>query len=166
MLILGLGVKTNFLSLALTSWVSDLGFDLGLGFEAWTLTSWPWRELQGHVIVVFSAIKLFCAPASSAPVEYVFSQGGLPSALWRCWLGSGKGIRPVKNWAVGCWHGICLERGVDLHMAQLMPLPLTASCFSKIQTSFTFLVPADPGSPGQRAVKRVCVYVCGQLIKT
>jgi len=26
---------------------------------------------------------------------------------------------------------ICLERGADLHMAQLMPLPLTVSCFSK-----------------------------------
>ena len=52
---------------------------------------------------------------------------------------------------------VSLERGADLHMAQLMPLPLTASCFSKIQIGFTFLVPAHPGSPGQRAVKRVCV---------
>ena len=51
---------------------------------------------------------------------------------------------------------ICLERGADLHMAQLMPLPLTISCFSKIQISFTFLVPAHLGSPGQRAIKRVC----------
>ena len=55
---------------------------------------------------------------------------------------------------------ICLERGADLHMAQLMPLPLTVSCFSKIQIGFTFLVPAHPGSPGKRAVKRVCVCVC------
>jgi len=55
---------------------------------------------------------------------------------------------------------ICLDRGADLYMAQLMPLPLTASCFSKIQIGFTFLVLADPGSPGQRAVKRVCVRVC------
>jgi len=45
-------------------------------------------------------------------------------------------------------------------MAQLMPLPLIVSCFSKIQIGFTFLVPAHPGSPGQRAVKRVCVCVC------
>jgi len=52
---------------------------------------------------------------------------------------------------------ICLERGADLHMAQLMPLPLTVSCSSKIQIGFTFLVPADLGSPGKRAVKRVCV---------
>jgi len=52
---------------------------------------------------------------------------------------------------------ICLERGADLHIAQLMPLPLTDSCSSKIQIRFTFLVPAHPGSPGQRAIKRVCV---------
>ena len=52
---------------------------------------------------------------------------------------------------------ICLERGANLHMAQLMPLPLTVSCFSKIQIGFTFLVPAHPGSPRKRAVKRVCV---------
>ena len=55
---------------------------------------------------------------------------------------------------------ICLERCADLHMAQLMPLQLTVSCFSKIQIGFTFLVPAHPGSPGQRAIKRVCVCVC------
>jgi len=52
---------------------------------------------------------------------------------------------------------ICLEQGADFHMAQLIPLPLTVSCFSKIQIGFTFLVPAHPGSPGKRAVKRVCV---------
>ena len=52
---------------------------------------------------------------------------------------------------------ICLQRGADLHMAQLMPLPLTISCSSKIQIGFTCLVPAHLGSPGQRAVKRVCV---------
>jgi len=52
---------------------------------------------------------------------------------------------------------ICLEQGADLHMAQLIPLPLTVSCFSKFQIGFTFLVPAHPGSPGQKAVKPVCV---------
>ena len=54
---------------------------------------------------------------------------------------------------------ICLEQGADLHMAQLMPLPLTHS-LSKIQIGFTFLVPTHPGSPGKGAVKRVCVCVC------
>ena len=55
---------------------------------------------------------------------------------------------------------ICLERDADLHMAQLMPLPLTVSCFSEIQIGFTFLVPAHPGSPRKRAVKRVFVRAC------
>ena len=54
---------------------------------------------------------------------------------------------------------ICPERDADLLMAQLMPLPLTVSCFCKIQTGFAFLVPAHPGSPGQRAIKCVCVYI-------
>jgi len=57
---------------------------------------------------------------------------------------------------------ICLERCVDLHMAQLMLLPLTVSCSNKIQIGFTFLVPAHPGRPGKRAVKRVCVYAISQ----
>jgi len=51
---------------------------------------------------------------------------------------------------------VCLERGAGLHMAQLMPLPLTVSCSSKIQIGFTFLVPAylrSPGCPGKEAVK-------------
>ena len=59
---------------------------------------------------------------------------------------------------------ICLELGADLHMAHLMPLPLTDSCFSKIQTGFTFLVQAYLGSPGKRAVKWVCVNEMGVCI--
>jgi len=54
---------------------------------------------------------------------------------------------------------ICLERGADLHMVQQIPLPLTVSCFSKMQIGFTFLVLAHLGSPGERAIKRVCVCV-------
>ena len=59
---------------------------------------------------------------------------------------------------------ICLERGADLHMAQLMPLPLAVCCFSKIQIGFTFLVPAHLGSPGNRAVKRVCVLLTYEIV--
>ena len=55
---------------------------------------------------------------------------------------------------------ICLERGADLHTAQLMSMLLTVSCFSKIQIGFTFLVPAHLCSPGKRAIKQVCVCVC------
>jgi len=58
--------------------------------------------------------------------------------------------KKLEWWGAGMV--ICLERGADLHMAQLMPLPLTVSCFS-------FLVPAHPGSRGKGPL-RVCVCVC------
>jgi len=73
----------------------------------------------------------------------VGQQEGHPACIKLEWWGAGMVI--------------CLERGGDLHMAQLMPLPLTVSFFSEIQLGFTFLVPAHPGSRGKRAVKRVCV---------
>ena len=79
--------------------------------------------------------------------------------FWCCWLGGRKGIRSEKTEWWGAGVVICLERGADLHVAQLMPLPLTVSCFSKVQIGFTFLVPAHPGSPGKRAVKRVCLSI-------
>ena len=60
---------------------------------------------------------------------YFFSL--VPSVLWHCWLGGRKGIRPVKTELWGAGVVVCLERDADLHMAQLMPLPLTVSCFSK-----------------------------------
>ena len=88
--------------------------------------------------------------------NYVFTTGTM---LWHCWLGGRNRIRPVKNWVVGAGMVICLEPGADLHMAQLMPLPLTVCCLSKIEIGFTFLVLAHPGSPGKMAVKRVCVCV-------
>jgi len=57
-------------------------------------------------------------------------------------LGGRKGIPPAKKtqW-LGAGVAVCLEQGADLDMAQLIPLPLTYSCFSKIQIGFTFLVP-------------------------
>ena len=66
-------------------------------------------------------------------------------------------LQKTEWWVAGVV--VCLERGADLHMAQMMPLPLTVSCLSKIQIGFTFLVPAHPGSPGKMAVKHVCVSV-------
>jgi len=73
-------------------------------------------------------------------------------------LGIRKGISPVKKlewWGAGMV--ISLEQGADLHTAQLMPLPLTVSCLGKILIGFSFLVPAHPGSPRQRAIIWVCV---------
>ena len=63
--------------------------------------------------------------------------------------------RRTELWGAGVV--VCLDRDADLHKAQLMQLPLTVSCFSKIQIGFTFLILADPGLPGKRAVERVCV---------
>jgi len=54
-----------------------------------------------------------------------------PSVLWCCWFGSRKGTWPVKNEWWGASMVICLEWGADLHMVQLMPLPLTVSCSRK-----------------------------------
>ena len=84
----------------------------------------------------------------------------LPSVLWLCWLGGRKGIRPVKNLSGGVLAWLSVWSVMQTAMAQLMPLPLTVSCFSKTQIGFTFLVLAHPGNPGKRAVKRVCVCVC------
>jgi len=79
--------------------------------------------------------------AFSALMLLVGRQEGHPACKKTEWWGAGMVL--------------CLGRDADLHMAQLVPLPLTVSCFSKIQIGFTFLVLAHPGSPGQRAVKRV-----------
>ena len=101
------------------------------------------RELlMYHVIVVRYCMYTI---AFSALTLLVGRQEGHPACKKTEWWGAGMVI--------------CLERGADLHMAQRMPLPLTVSWFSKIQIGSTFLVPAYPGSPGQRAVKRVCVCV-------
>jgi len=70
--------------------------------------------------------------------------------------------KKLEWWVAGVV--ICLERGADLHMVQLMPQLFTVSCFSKIQIGFTFLVPAHPGSPGKGPLNG-CVCVCVALSK-
>jgi len=85
----------------------------------------------------------------------------VPSVLWRCWLGGRKGIRPVKNWVVGCWRGYLSGARCRLACGQLMPLPLTVFCFSKIQIGYTFLVPAQLGSPGKGPLNGcVRIHLC------
>jgi len=61
-----------------------------------------------------------------------------PSLLWRCWLGGRKGIQPVKNWVVGCWRVYLSGAWCRLAYGQLTRLPLTVSCFSKIQIGLPF----------------------------
>ena len=79
------------------------------------------------------------------------------SVLWHCWLGGRKGIRPVKNWVVGCWRGYLSGARCRLAYGPVMPLPLTVSCFSKIQIGFTFLVPAHPGIVPNKGPLNGCV---------
>jgi len=71
--------------------------------------------------------------------------------------GRASGLEKTEWWGAGVV--VCLEQGADLHLAQLMPLPLTLSCFSKIQIGFAFLVPAHLGSPRKRPLNGVCVCV-------
>ena len=91
----------------------------------------------GSKAVKRSSSLLFGLSAFSALTLLVGRQEGHPACK--------------KLWGTGVV--ICLERGADLHVAQLMPLPLTVSYSSKIQIGFTFLVLAYPGCPGKEAVK-------------
>jgi len=75
-------------------------------------------------------------------------------------LGGRKGIRPEKKlewWGAGVV--ICQERDADLYMAQLMPLPLTVSCFSKIQIGLPFWYRLTQVVPEKGPLNGcVCVY--------
>ena len=89
-------------------------------------------------------------------------------------VGQQEGHPACKKLSGGCWHSYLSGVRCRQHTAQLMPLPLTVSCFSKIQIGFTFLVPAHLGSPGKGPLNRcvyyahyqvfvclcVCMYVC------
>ena len=76
------------------------------------------------------------------PIIYVAYNIEHPFSVMTLLVGWQEGHPACKKtewWGAGMV--ISLERGAYLHMAQLMPLPLTFSCFSKIQIGFTFLVP-------------------------
>jgi len=84
------------------------------------------------------------------PYACMWLTNALPSVLWPCWLSGRKGIRPVKKlewWDAGVI--ICLVQDADLHMAQLMPLPLTIFCSSKsrfvLPSWFYLSVASSPG---------------------
>jgi len=84
--------------------------------------------------------------------------------LWCCWLGGRKGIRPVKTWVMGCWHGYL--SGARCRLADIWPKWCHYHSLSLVSVKsrlvFTFLVPAHPDGPGQRAFKyvRACVCAC------
>ena len=89
----------------------------------------------------------------------------VPSVLWRCWLGDRKGIWPVKNWVVGCWHGYLSGARCRLAYspadATATHCLLTASVKSSLVLPFwyhlTWVVPVKGPLSGC-----VCVCVCVQ----
>jgi len=96
----------------------------------------------------------------------IMSSSTTSSVLCRCRWGDRKGIRPVKNWVVGCWRGYLSELDADLRMAKLIPLPFTVSFSSKSRLVILFwyqltLVILDKV---QRAIKRVCRFVLYRLV--
>ena len=99
-------------------------------------------------------------------ISHVYCENFAFSALTLLagWQEGHPACKKTERWGAGVV--ICLECGADLHMSQLMLLPLTVSCFSKIQIGFTFLVPAHLGSPGKMAVKRVCVCVVDMQMRS
>ena len=74
-------------------------------------------------------------------------------------VGRQEGHPACKKQSGGVLAWLSVWSEVLTHIAQLMPLPLTVSCSSKIQIGFTFLVPAYPGCPGKEVVKWLCVCV-------
>jgi len=93
---------------------------------------------------------------------FIISEGSFIISALTLLVGRQEGHPACKKHSGGVLAWLSLEQGTDLHTTQLMPLPLTVSCFSKIQIGFTFLVPAHLGSPGKRAVKRVCVCIISE----
>ena len=144
---------------SLRGWQSSLttslqvffGLPLGLAIPHKPPVEWPSAGQCRHVVSCDEVLCVFCCVKST----WFFL--GLYILNTRI-IYRHPACKKLEWWGAGVV--ICLERGADLHVAQLMPLPLTVSCFSKIHIGFTFLVPAYPGSPGKRGIKRVCACVC------
>jgi len=77
----------------------------------------------------------------------------LPSVLWHSWMGVRKSIQPVKNWVMRCWYGYL--SGAKRLWTSLCHCHMIISCFIKIQTGLTSLVPAYPGCPGKEAISEL-----------
>ena len=79
-------------------------------------------------------------------------------------VGRQEGHLACKKRVVGCWHGCLSGARCRLAYGPADATAPTVSCFTKIQIGFTFLVPANLGSPGKRAVKQVCVCVLVYIV--
>jgi len=135
-----------------TVWVCLLGRSISTLWEIrWrdlsaTTTSYAMVTTSDLISNVDELVTVRSVTTDLVPVffwlfSYVIKKCHFPSVLWRCWLGGRKGMQPVKTAWWGAGVVICLEQGADL-----IPLPLTLSCFSEIQIGSALLVPAR--SPG------------------
>jgi len=110
---------------------------------------------------VFCIFMFQCFFVNSTAYLYLFAFSALTLLVGR--QEGHPACKKHKSGGVLPWLSVWSEVQTCI-MAQLMPLPPTVSCFSKIQIGFfTFLVLAHLGSPGQRAIKRVCV--CAYLLR-
>ena len=62
------------------------------------------KLLQFVVIFQRLSLKYLIIGWFSSQSLYFVCYNAVPSMLWHCWLGGRKGIWPVKNWVMGCWH--------------------------------------------------------------
>jgi len=94
--------------------------------------NWRWWLMQVDLYNRYK--KWFCCTATFRSICFIFSA----LTLLAGWQEGHPACKKTEWWGAGML--ICRQRGADLHMAQLMPLPLTVSCFSEIQIG--------TGSPG------------------
>ena len=140
-------------------WITWLSW-LRLLLERGTAGCWTYISESCNVLT-FTSLNLRPIQQHERDIYCCIIDAALPSVLWRCWLGGRKGIRPVKKLSDGvlAWLSVCSE-------VQTCIWPSWCHCHSlslasvKSRLVLYFLVLADPGSPGQRAVKQVCVYWC------
>ena len=108
-----------------------------------------------------SPILMFCFGSTDSMFSLMLS---------RCWLGGRKGIWPVNNWVVGCWHGYL--SGVRCRFAY-GPVDATVTHYlllQYIQIGFTFLVlpfwyrltrvVPDIIHKSRKVYVHECVYAC------
>jgi len=120
-------------------------------------------KLSRQVTLLFFSLWLLSAATSDVKlmihIVVIWLQqftAFLSSVLWHCWLGGRKCIWPVKAEWWGTGVVVCLEWGAnDMCMVQLMPLPPYYLLLPYNLEWFIFLVPAYPGCPGKKAIKRM-----------
>ena len=140
--------------------VNMLAMSVVKGIKHWFGVCWSvlWLMRQWHMDTVWVINVVGKNPACNQHTFWTCWLRDKPSVLYLQWLDA-VGWAAVKKMSGGvlAWLSDWSSRDADLLTAQVMTLPLTVSCFSKIQIGFTFPVSAHLGGRGKRAVKQVCV---------